>query len=155
MTLVKTVIKNEMERFFDQESLNFIKFPGTIEDAAIEWSGAVHSYARQVTPPSVTSEQARISFYNTFVTMNMANGQAVMRLAFNAYAAVLALGMQASGVYVAASPANPIDFSPVYTLGLNGGKNKDCLDLLIDIIDAWFRTGTATNIISGVVQPWS
>jgi hypothetical protein len=152
MPLLKQNIITSFEPWFDPESPNFTSFPETTLEAAEKWSDGVNVYATNVVPVSSFGSIARQQFFSIMSTMNNFNGITILPQAFAAYATQLALGMTG---YTATPPPMPIDFSPVYSLGLAGGKNADCLSLLAEIVDIWFRTGIAIQISSGVSQPWS
>jgi hypothetical protein len=152
MPLLKQNIINEFEPWFDSESPNFISFPETFLEAAEKWSDGINVYATNVVPVSSSGNIARTAFFSIMSTMTNANGITLFPQAFAAYATQLAVGMAG---YSATPPPMPIDFSPVYSLGLAGGKSADCLSLLADIIDIWFHTGIAVQISSGISQPWS
>lgn len=155
MALVKNILTIEMEKFMDQESPNFVTFPSDVEQTAEVWSFAINEYAQNVFPLSVTSDTAREAFRTQMLILDnsIGNGDIVFKAAFTQYATVLAAGMQPN--FTGAAPSSPIEFAPVYILGLGGASNKICMDAMINIIDAWFKTGTAKNNNTGVTVTWS
>lgn len=64
----------------------------------------------------------------------------------------LALGM--NPVFTGVPPITPLIFDPVKVKGASGGSAKDCVNLLSNIINAWFLTGTAINNQTATTVPW-
>ncbi len=70
----------------------------------------------------------------------------------NAYAISLAVGMNPT--FTAAASVIPLSFQSVIAKGKSGGSNKDCVDLMINLIDTYFKSGIATNNSSGSTISW-
>lgn len=81
------------------------------------------------------------------------NALTALENGITAYATALAIGMNPT--FTAAPSSNPISFQTVVAKGMAGGSNKECLDLMVDLIHAYFKTGTATNNSSGATILWS
>lgn len=155
MALVANTLNLEMQKFMDQESPNFVSFPSSAEETAEMWANAINEYAKLVLPVSLTSDQAKEAFRLQMLLINnsIGNGDIVFKAAFTQYAIVLAAGMQPT--FTGAPPVSPIEFASVYALGFSGASNKVCMDAMIVIIDAWFRTGTAINNNTGATVNWN
>lgn len=81
------------------------------------------------------------------------DGIVTLNNAIVVYAQQLAIGM--APTFTAAQGVVPIDLSPVKALGASGATNSQCIDLMVNIIDAYFKTGIAINNSSGVSTPWT
>ncbi len=156
MTLIKDTLTFNFEKFMDQESSNFISFPKDNNETAESWANAVNEYAKLVIPSSVSGELAKQEFKKIFlgISADLGNGDIIIKSSFTIYASTLAIGMTAGG-FTGTPPPAPIDFSPIYPVGLGGASNKICMDLMINIIDVWFRTGTAVPISGGSLINWN
>lgn len=153
MTLISRTLLDAFIPFFDQEDPAFEAHPKDVQEVASLWSEAVDKYASQVTPASTTAAAAKEAFRNTMLAMNESNGATVLQQAFMAYALQLAAGMTAVG-FTGTPPAAPLQLQPVFSVGLAGGSNRQCLEMLVQIIDVWFKTGVAVQVSSGVTTTW-
>lgn len=152
MAFVKTDLIQEMEKFADATSPNYIESPQSTGDAAQYWADSLNIYGLAVTPASTTQAAAVSAFIGLFNTMTPATGLVIFPTCFAAYAATLGGGMAG---WVAVPPPSPINFAPVQTAAVAGADQTQCLVLMVDILDAWFRTGTATPVAGGPAVPWS
>lgn len=138
--------------FFDPESALFQAFPETHEAAAQKWAAAVAKYAATVVPASTTLKLAETAFYNQFLKLpTSTDWEGVIREAFAAFARALATGMAG---FVAMAPPIPLDLRRVYDFGLAGESSRVCLEVKARIVDAWFKTGTAKNVATGITVKW-
>lgn len=155
MPLLKPILNQEFTKILDSQSTNFVGFPQNTIEVANNWANVIDTYAKSVTPISTTFAIAKQLFFNTMlgIDANVGNGLVVLQNAFVAYASQLALGMTGAG-FVGTPPPTPIDFSTIVPIGLAGATGATIANLFSDITDTWFRTGTATNIISGIVTNW-
>lgn len=151
--LTPSVLTAELQKIFDQESSTFEGFPESHEVAAERWANAFDSYAKSVTPPSLTSAAAKSAFQSTFLAMNESNGLIQFPLCFLNYAVALAPGM--APLYAGVPPVSPPNLTPVFSIGYGGGKSIACINQLVSILDAWMRTGQAIHSVTGVTIPWS
>lgn len=81
------------------------------------------------------------------------NALTALEQGITAYATALAIGMNPT--FTAAPSTTPLSFQSVIAKGKAGGSNKNCLDLMVDLIDKYFKGGIATNNSSGATSPWS
>jgi hypothetical protein len=154
MALDNSILKQELEKIFDNESDLFEGFPETHELAAERWATAFDTYAKAVVPPSLTSEVAKAAFVSTFLGMNFSNGVIQFPLCFVNYAAALAPGMAPLNTGV--PPIGIPIFAPIYAIGYGGGSSAACIALLVNILDTWIKTGTATLVAPpNTVVNWS
>lgn len=84
---------------------------------------------------------------------NEKDGIATLENAITAYALSLSIGMNPT--FTGSPSVVPINLSPVATQGLAGASNADCIATMVDLIDAYFKGGTATNNSSGVTTTWN
>lgn len=155
MALNSNTLTLNLEKFMDQESSNFDSFPSSTEETAEFWANAVNEYAKLVVPPSISSDLAMQEFEKQMLLIDnsIGNGDIVFKLAFTAYATILAQGMLPN--FTGIPPVTPIEFASVYALGFGGASNKICMDAMIVVIDTWFRTGTAVNTSTGTTVNWN
>lgn len=146
MPLIKTDLQKDLEYIFT----NFCK---DIDDVAEQWGNAINNYASKITPPSLTATPAKEAFQAEMKKINLVNGLIQLPLAFDKHATVLASGM--TPAFTGVKPPAPIIFAPVFAAGLAGASAKECSILMSDIIDLWYKTGTAINNASGATVPWS
>ena len=153
MALIPSLLTDRFNVFFDPQSDDFNGFPSASQQAANLWADALNAYASQVIPVSTTSEPARLAMLTSLsdININQQNGRIVLPQAFAAYATQLATGMT---TFTGVPPLISINFDPVYALGLLGGSSSEVLSLLVNIIDTWFRTGTAIPPVGAAVF-WS
>lgn len=83
---------------------------------------------------------------------NKKDGVMSLENAIIAYATSLAIGM--NPLFTASPRTIPIDLSPVAVKGLAGASNSSCISTIVDLIDAYFKGGTATNNSSGLTTTW-
>lgn len=81
------------------------------------------------------------------------NALTALENGITAYATALAIGMNPT--FTGAPSPNPISFQAVIAKGSAGGSNKECLDLMVNLINSYFKTGIATNNSSGATSTWS
>lgn len=153
--LNKSVLIEELSKFADFESSNFNTFPENVPEAAALWSSAIDKYLGVVTPDSTTSSAAKAAFQSSFMSINNAsgNGLIVLALSIQTYATVLATGMLPK--FTGVPPTAPLILEPVMSIGMSGGSSSDCINMLASLIDTWAKTGTAVQIPTGVVIPWT
>lgn len=148
------ILKKELEKFFDDKSPNFISAPQNLLDAANKWANAFDIYAKGVTPPSTSSNAAKLAFIGVFVTSIVpGSGLIIIPQAFQAYTVALALGM--APTFIATPPIIPPPIQPAFAIGMAGGPASAILQAMVTIIDIWFRTGIAVNALSGTSTIWS
>lgn len=153
MALVKSILKNELQAFCNENAVNFSGYPGSFEEAAGKWSKAFDSYARGVTPISTTSVGAKSAFEVQFLASKGKEDISFLKSCFAKYVQVLATGM--APLFIATPPnQGALNLEIISTLGLNGGSSEACLDSLCTLIDTWMRTGIAVNSISGITTTW-
>lgn len=89
-----------------------------------------------------------------FLTLPSAKKSALSGLenGIRAYAAALAVGMNPA--FTGAPSTNQLTFETVIAKGKAGGSNAECLDIMCNLIDIYFKTGTATNNSSGATSTW-
>lgn len=144
MSLVKKTLQTQLN--------NIIKdSPKNLQDGILRWADAIDTYAKEVNPSSTTNEEAKTIFISTMQSIP-SGGLSIFESAIIAYAAQLGVGMAPN--YTSTPPPTPIVLQSISLLGLNGGSNKQCTKLTVDIIDAYFRTGTAVDVSSNVSN-WS
>jgi hypothetical protein len=155
MPLIKVTLKDAIwsitePRLFGKE------YPANKIEAVVRWSECFEEYTRTIIPSTTTLQAAIGAFRGIFITYSLEAQDALLKLsaAVHAFAAALAPGMAAGG-FIATPPPIPPDFVPVYIFGVGGGSGKECAEMIADIADAYFRTGTAVPAGGGPVVPWS
>lgn len=153
MAFIKSNLREEFEKFADATSPNFIESPQSKEDAAEYWANALDIYGSTVTPVSTNVAAAHLAFVNLFNTMTVLTGAVIFPTCFTAYGSALASGM--SPAFIGTPPPNPPIFTSVQAAAVAGANQTQCLDLIVDIIDIWFKSGTATPSGGGSTINWS
>lgn len=148
MALVTDTLLDYMRRFTDQEYDDFEGFPETIEDSREAMSEAVYQYAKDIVPVSTTASLAKDAMKDSLGDMS----DITMKTAFDNFASTLGGGMVG---FTATPPQSQIKLSPVAAIGERGGSAFECMQELVSIVDAWFKTGTATNEGTGATTNWS
>ena len=145
--------KTELSKFMDKEHPTFVGFPESTDIAAIKWANAINEGAKSVIPISITSEKAKQESEDIMKTLFKINGRVGLISGFSTYANILGAGMQPN--FSATPPSIPITFDPVYIIGLSGGSNATCIDMMIEIMKLWFSLGVAVNNSSGTILNWT
>jgi hypothetical protein len=154
MALNKNILKTEIKKITDKSFDQFEGFPETDPNVGIRWSLAINEYAKSILPVSITSEVAKEAFKTAMSGSSIPGvGLVAFPAAFTAYATALATGM--SPAFVAVPPPIPIVLAPIFVLGLSGEIAEVCASAMSDVIDEWFKTGTATPSGGGNVVNWS
>jgi hypothetical protein len=155
MPLVKNTLETELKKLLDSEAIEFVGFPADIPAVAENWANAIDMYAKLVVPISTTAALAKEAFKTVMLGINtdIGNGLALLQDAYSAYATALAAGMVGAG-FVGVPPPVSISFAVIPPLGLGGASGKVIAELITNISDLWFRTGTATPVIGGPPVPW-
>ena len=154
MPVNKDILFTEIRKINDQDFEEFEGFPETTEEASLRWCAAFNEYASTVTPPSspIGIELAQQACESVLFASLSASNPTSLETAFQAYVVELGNGMQPA--FTAVPPVGVV-LAPVFVIGLAGGSAEAVAETMSGIIDAWFRTGTATNNSSGVTVPWS
>ena len=152
MPLIKENLRIEIIKIIDSSSSIHEGFPGSSSAAAVRWGEAINSYASKILPLSTTSEAAKTALVAHLNTVPSLGEQGFVN-GLISYASVLSTGMQPT--FTGVVPPTPIILTPAFLIGFSGGSSGDVANKLSDIIDVWFRTGTAINNSSGVVTNWN
>jgi hypothetical protein len=151
MPLVLTTLSNGILSFTDPNKNNM---PKDINDAAKKFADAIGEYVKPIFPvltaPDAIINAAKSSFISTFITIqnNPPTGMIQLPLAFTNFALALIPGMLPE--FAGIPPPAPIDFSP-----MSSSDNASvCANNFATIVDLWFKTGTATNTVSGAPAVW-
>lgn len=151
--LDRNALFEKISNFSDENLDSFEGWAETIEEAAEKWSVAFFDFSKGITPISTTTQEAKESFKNAFISgINNVNMNC-LEVAFTAGASTLALGMQP--IFTGVPPSSRINFTPVSVLGLTGATGSQCAELLSTIAFIWMSTGTAINNNTGITLPWS
>lgn len=153
MTLVKETLEIGFREIFDEKYSSFKGFPETFEEAVQKWASVVDSYGSKVTPTSTSSSAAKAAFISVLSTMKTVNDLDVLDKAIVAYGVALAPGMLPA--FTGIAPSIEVGVKQVETIGLNNGTSESCAKKLADLIDVWFKKGTAVNTTSGAIIFWS
>lgn len=157
MALVKSILLAEIRKINDPEYVSFEGFPVDSTESATRWSAAIKTYASTVvpvaTPASMTLAAAAMAAIIVTITAAAVNGVTQLPISFTNFAVQVALGMLPA--FVGTPPPVPIDFSSVYSIGNAGGTSEDCANEMANVIDAWFKTGTAVPSGGGATINWS
>jgi hypothetical protein len=152
MPLSKDFLKKEIIKITDSNDPTHEGFPNDLQEASVRWSNAINLYASQIIPVSTTSESARVSLQAHLMTVPTLGEQGFIN-GLIAYSTVLATGMLPT--FNGVIPPIPPVLTPAFVIGFNGGSSEDVAEQMSNIIDIWFKTGTAINISSGVVTNWN
>lgn len=153
--LDKIILAEALSRVYDKDAFNFIGFPSTAIQGAVNIANAINLYAKNVVPLSTTSEVAKAALISVLSAANLSgNGRHLFPLAIKAYADALALGMTGAG-FTGIAPILPPNLEPSYSIGMMGATGSIVAEAQADIIHAWFLTGIAVNISSGATINWT
>jgi hypothetical protein len=152
MPLIKENLKLQITKIIDSSSPIHEGFPENSSEASLRWADAINQYASSLIPLSTTSSAAKTSLQAHLNTVPALGEQGFVN-GLISYASVIATGMNPT--FTGVVPPIPIVLTPAFMIGLSGGSSEDVASKLSDIIDVWFRTGTAINNSSGVVTNWN
>ena len=127
--------------YTDTSYEGFTSFPANETEAAEALANAFYQYSLTITPACVTQAAARDAMKAALSGMSAPGAAPAI---ISAAAASFATAILMAG-YTAAPPAAPLDLSGAAAIGLAGGTAQACAIQLGVTIDAWFKTGTATN----------
>jgi hypothetical protein len=123
--------------------------PATEAAAAAEWANALEDLTTGIVPPSTTVAAAKVTFQAALVGFGLPGAAAaVLEAALVTFAATVGDGMSATHT----------DTPPIAPVGLLFPTESDAqnaADAIIDILDTWFKTGTATPNAGGSPVNWS
>jgi hypothetical protein len=131
----------------------FASPPGSRAACAQAWANAVNGYAASIVPPSTTVAAAvpplASSLEAAFGAPSAASG---FDAAFAAFAVTVAGGMLPA--FAGVPPAAPLNIAA--QLGVNQPTHAAAAAAFAALLDAWFRTGTATLVAPpNTLVPWS
>jgi hypothetical protein len=152
MPLVSIILQKELSKIMDENDPNFLGFSSDVFVVASRWANALNTYASAVIPASTTSAVSLTAMQG--VLMQIQPGVFPLASSITAYAASLSIGMLGAS-FVGAPPTAPLDLSPAFYIPLVEGSNAQRVSAITSIIDSWFHTGTATNVISGATMTWN
>jgi len=154
MPLVSSTLKSALQAIFEGAAQS-AKAPPQESALAQQWASAMFSYGGPVAPPSASGAAAQAAMQSALAGFSQANQAAtVLETAFAAFAASLATGMTATGVFsLAKPPTGPVGFADVF--GGTFDDARQAAQAIADKVDTWMKTGTATNATSGATIPWS
>lgn len=147
MALNKNSLKTEIQTFADTEYSGFDKFPESELDAAQAFADALKIYATSIVPASTTVSAASSAMISALGTLSISEFQS----ALTTFASTVGGGM--APAYTATPPSTTIDFSTVTSK--DGENAEDSINELVNVIDTWMKTGTATPSAGGSPIPWS
>ena len=154
MPLIPTLLNVELSKLMIPENPQFVGHPNSgVAEVAQNWSNAINQYASTIGPPSTTAQAAKAAMLSVLLGGEAPNSwDVIMPLAFTAYAATLGAGM--APTFSAVPPINPINLSAAWNIPKEKSFDLVRVSTLVGLIDAWFRTGQATNNSSGATVPW-
>lgn len=151
MAFIKSNLINSIRSINDEKFGGFLEFPEDVSEAAERWSLAIGNYAALVTPPSTTFEAARQALKSKLSLADSLEASA-FTIGLSEYASILSLGMQPA--FTGTPPITPIAIEPVFSAGFAGASAEEVANQLGEVIDLWFKTGTAINNVSGATVTW-
>jgi hypothetical protein len=145
--LLPSTITNNIRAYTDPLYSGFTEFPANETEAIEALANAFYQYSLTIVPVCVTQAAARDAMKFALVGMSAPSPPAppgttaaIITAAASAFAsALLMVG------YTPVPPPAGLNLSSVATIGLAGGSAEACAIELGTVIDAWFRTETATN----------
>ena len=139
--LLPSTIVTTIRAYTDPLYIGFTVFPASEEEAIEALANVFYQYSLTIVPACVTQAAAREVMKIELAGMNAA-GAAPAKITAAALTFASALLMEG---YTSVPPPTPLDLSSVAAIGFAGGSAEVCATELATVIDAWFRTGTATN----------
>ena len=152
MAFIKSNLVLAIRAINDEEFSGFAGFPENVAEAAERWSLAIGNYAAAVTPPSTTFEPARQALKSQLLLADSLGANAFI-IGLTQYASILGGGM--APAFTATPPPIPIVLEPIFAAGFGGASAVTIANQLADVIDLWFKTGTAINNTSGATVNWN
>ena len=146
----KDILNDEIRKINDFDFEYFEQFPKSIDEAAERWSNAIFKHCEDVVPPSITLQQAKQICYLEF--LKVSNNPKQFEIAIMKFAEVMKDGMIGfNGVM----PPTDLNLITVFLKGFSGSSSLDIANELSEKIHAWFKTGTAINVSSGITINWN
>lgn len=119
-----------------------------VSDMSESIGKVITQYVSQITPFTTTLSSANIQFKNELRSVTDAKTQ--LPPIMSTYASKLAVGMLPA--FAAVPPTVPIVVLDIFS----APQPKQVFAVnFATRVHSWFKTGTATNTVSGVVIPWS
>ena len=157
--LDKGKLKNEIRKLNDPTYSDFVGFPESCSLASDKWATCLFLYAENIIPPNTLLEIARANSRAVFIQLCSSNIRSLEQSVIIFTNAVTTFAQSILGGFVSSGfngvmPTYPINLLPIFRKALDGGSAIDFAIELSDEIDAYFKTGTAININSGVTINW-
>lgn len=154
MSLIKATLQEKLLELVG----NSENFPDTYAQSALNFGNAINAYGSLVIPVSTTSITALSTFVSTFIASKSKESIEILVDAVVSYCSSLALGMTSAG-FVGNPPPSSFVLKTSLLLASQiarqGGSAEDWANSASIAIDSYFKTGTATNIETGVIVPWT
>lgn len=143
----------ELEKFMDNESVNFVSYPVDVTEANGKFSDALIYLMGTVTPPINSSvlAGAKTAYMGIMSGLIFPTAPVTFSTAMTAFASAVIPGFLP--LFVATPPPVPISVLPVVSVG-SSLNNSQILDIFVPIVVSWFSTGLAINS-QGVTINWS
>jgi len=149
MPLVKEVLRQGLSNVWVVNR----PYEGTHSRAIALWADAMRNYLITITPPSTTVGTASDTFgLELFVaTDSMRNSTQYVSLAFENLARSVGFGMPFT---FTADPPKDFPIDEIMRKGYRVSTKSDGLDIWVDEIHEWFKTGVAIDNNTGTRTPW-
>ena len=147
MPLDPASLQSSLESLFESP-------PRAAADCAQAWADAIQGYAAGVVPASTTVAAAASSLAGALAgAFSAPSAASAFDAAFSAFAATLALGMLPA--FTGTPPAAPLNIAG--QLAQSQPTHAAAAAAFAALIDAWFRTGTATLVAppNTFIPAWS
>lgn len=144
--LNKTVLKINLQKFMDDQSVVFINNPSDLIDFSNKFSDCLFKYFSQLILPSSTHSVAFQVAKSTLLSTNLqqGNGAMVLEATLRNYVSSMILGIVG---YASVPPLGEIGFDSIFMNVKNNNLSSEaCCDLIASKIHIWALKGKSTLI---------
>jgi hypothetical protein len=141
---------SEIRKLNDPYFEQFEGYPESCSESAVRWAKVMNTYATGIIPPTSGIPFGEMDMRGIILSICGNDRYDLFVTRFTS--AVTQFTQQvASGIM----PPTPLNLKPAFDYGMSGASGKEFAEKFAEIIDSWYRTGTARDTISNVVIFWS
>jgi len=159
--LSKELLIGEIRKYNDPYYESFVGYPKTCQLSSEVWPIVFSTYAIDIVPQTLGVPQGEILARLNILQICSNNDYdifiEIFTRAITQFTQMVASGMimvfphRLQGI----PPPTPINLRPAFDAGMAGVTAKEFAEIFAEIVDTWYRTGTAVNIDTGITVFWS